>query len=72
MDELNQKRLRTSATLMEGGGEVMVLCHMQILTNFTYHMPYKPVFVNHEFSHQPLLPIIQRGYKPKTQSWIRL
>ena len=67
MDELNQKRKRTSATLIqgskEGSGEVMVPCHVQILANFTYHILYKPVFTSHEFSHQPLLPLNQRGYR---------
>lgn len=38
----------------------MGLCHMQILTNFTYHVLYKPIFMGHEFSHQPLPPVNQR------------
>lgn len=41
----------------------MVPCHVQILANFTYHILYKPVFTSHEFSHQPLLPLNQRGYR---------
>lgn len=41
----------------------MVPCHVQILANFTYHILYKPVSTSHEFSHQPLLPLNQRGYR---------